>query len=216
MTLWQRGLLALGALMLVAAGLVGMLAVLGRKAEARALARFVPDCVVLFQRLLSDPRLSRGLKLLLLALVAYLAMPFDLIPDFIPIAGQVDDAIVVALVLRSVLRAAGAGVIREHWPGPEPSLNTVLSLAGRLERAQPASATDHQPLRNGQIEVPGAAEVGVSERRDLGECRQVARPLSQPPGGPSADVRCRATAATRGRLDRRLERETRRQRGRVD
>jgi uncharacterized membrane protein YkvA (DUF1232 family) len=131
MTLWQWGLLALGALALVYAGLVGMLALIGRKAEARALARFVPDCIVLFRRLLSDPRLSRGRKLLLLGLVAYLSMPFDLVPDFIPVAGQLDDAIIVALVLRTVLRAAGADVIREHWPGPEPSLNTVLRLAGR-------------------------------------------------------------------------------------
>jgi uncharacterized membrane protein YkvA (DUF1232 family) len=139
MTLWQWGLLALGALVLVYAGLVGMLAVIGRKAEARALARFVPDCIVLFRRLLSDPRLSRGRKLLVLGLVAYLSMPFDLVPDFIPVAGQLDDAIIVALVLRTVLRAAGADVIREHWPGPEPSLNTVLRLAGRPAQAQAQS-----------------------------------------------------------------------------
>jgi uncharacterized membrane protein YkvA (DUF1232 family) len=58
-------------------------------------------------------------------------VPFDLIPDFIPIAGQLDDAIIAGLVLRTVLRAAGTDVIRDHWPGPEPSLNTVLRLAGR-------------------------------------------------------------------------------------
>ena len=58
-------------------------------------------------------------------------MPFDVIPDSIPVAGQLDDAIIVALVLRSVLRAAGVDVIREHWPGPQPSLDAVLRLAGR-------------------------------------------------------------------------------------
>lgn len=104
---------------------------IGRKAEARALARFVPDCVVLFRRLLSDPGVSRGRKLLLLGLVAYLAMPLDLIPDFIPVAGQFDDAILVALVLRTVLRGAGADLVREHWPGPEASLDAVLRLGGR-------------------------------------------------------------------------------------
>ena len=135
MSSWQCGLTVLGALALVYVGLVGMLAVFGRKAEARALARFVPDCVVLFRRLLSDPRIPRGRKLLLVGLIAYLSMPFDLVPDFIPVAGQLDDAIIVALVLRTVLRAAGADVIREHWPGPEPSLNTLLRLAGRPAQA---------------------------------------------------------------------------------
>ena len=135
MSLWQWGLIALGAFVIVYAGLVGMLAVVGRKAEARALARFVPDCLVLFRRLLCDPRVSRRRKLLLLALVAYLAVPFDLVPDFIPVAGQLDDAIIVAFVLRTVLRAAGADLIHEHWPGPAESLNIMLRLAGRPAQA---------------------------------------------------------------------------------
>ena len=135
MTVWQWSLIALAALVLVYAALVGMLVMIGRTAEARALARFVPDCVVLFRRLLSDSRVPRGRKLLLLALVGYLAMPLDLIPDFIPVAGQLDDAILVALVLRTVLRGAGDGLVREHWPGPEASLDAVLRLAGRPAQA---------------------------------------------------------------------------------
>ena len=131
MTAWEWALIALGALILVYAAFVGMLAVVGRRAEARALARFVPDCIVLIRRLLSDARVARGRKLLLVVLVAYLSMPFDLVPDFIPVAGQLDDAIIVALVLRSLLRAAGVDLIREHWPGPERSLHTLLRLAGR-------------------------------------------------------------------------------------
>ena len=131
MTVWQWGLIALAAFVLVYAGLVGALAVTGRRAEARAFARFVPDCIVLFRRLLADPRVARGRKLLLFGMVAYLAMPFDLIPDLIPVAGQLDDAILVALVLRSVLRGTGAHLVCEHWPGPEASLEAVLRLAGR-------------------------------------------------------------------------------------
>jgi uncharacterized membrane protein YkvA (DUF1232 family) len=134
-TLWQWSLIALAALVLVYAALVAMLVVIGRTAEARALARFIPDCVVLFRRLLSDPCVSGGRKLLLLGLVAYLMMPFDLVPDFIPVAGQLDDAILVALVLRTVLRGAGADLVREHWPGPEASLDAVLRLAGRPAQA---------------------------------------------------------------------------------
>jgi uncharacterized membrane protein YkvA (DUF1232 family) len=109
---------------------VGFLLLRGRRADARALAGFVPDCVVLFRRLLGDARVSRPRKLMLLALVAYLALPLDLIPDFIPVAGQLDDAILVALVLRGVLRGAGPGLVRNHWPGPPSSLRLMLRLAG--------------------------------------------------------------------------------------
>jgi uncharacterized membrane protein YkvA (DUF1232 family) len=135
MILWEWGLIGLGAMALAYAGLVALLALVGRRVEARAVARFIPDCIVLFRRLLSDPRVPRGRKLLLLALVAYLSMPFDLVPDFIPVVGQLDDAIIVALVLRSVLRAAGTDLIREHWPGPERSLDALLRLAGRPAQA---------------------------------------------------------------------------------
>ena len=100
----------------------------GRRSEARAWAGFVPDCLVLFKRLLGDDRIPRRRKLLLAASVAYLAMPVDLVPDFIPVAGQLDDAIVVALALRSIKRAAGPAVIRELWPGPPESLAALLRV----------------------------------------------------------------------------------------
>jgi uncharacterized membrane protein YkvA (DUF1232 family) len=109
--------------------LVLALRALGRKTEARAWAGFVPDCAVLFTRLARDARLPRRQRFLLVALVAYLSLPFDLIPDFIPVLGALDDAILVALVLRTVLRGAGAEIVREHWPGPQRSLDLVLRLA---------------------------------------------------------------------------------------
>jgi uncharacterized membrane protein YkvA (DUF1232 family) len=77
-----------------------------------------------------DERVPRRRKLLLAALVGYLALPFDLIPDFIPIAGQLDDVLVVAFVLRRFLRSGGDQLVREHWPGPEQSLRLVLRIAG--------------------------------------------------------------------------------------
>jgi len=101
----------------------------GRRTDARALAGFIPDCIVLVRRLLGDERVPRSRKLLLGALLAYLAMPFDLVPDFIPVAGQLDDAIVTALVLRAVLRSGGDALLREHWPGPERSRELVARLA---------------------------------------------------------------------------------------
>jgi uncharacterized membrane protein YkvA (DUF1232 family) len=108
---------------------VAVLFVAGRRPAARAAARFVPDCIVLFRRLLTDDRVPRRAKVVLVTLIAYLAMPFDLVPDFIPVAGQLDDAIVVALGLRLVLRAGGPELLREHWPGPSASLGVVMRLA---------------------------------------------------------------------------------------
>jgi uncharacterized membrane protein YkvA (DUF1232 family) len=105
------------------------LAVAGRGETARVVARFVPDCVVLFARLMRDPRVPRRRKLLLAALLPYLVMPFDLVPDFIPVAGQLDDAVVVAFVLRRVARG-DPGLLVEHWPGPKSSLDFVLRLVG--------------------------------------------------------------------------------------
>jgi uncharacterized membrane protein YkvA (DUF1232 family) len=123
-------LVALGATALLWLVFVVVLLVGGRREQARALAGFIPDCLVLVGRLLRDPRVPRRHKLLLVALAGYLALPFDLVPDFIPIAGQLDDVIVVALVLRSVLHGVGETLVREHWPGPEASLRIVLRALG--------------------------------------------------------------------------------------
>src|SRR4051794_22209180 len=123
-------LLIAGATVLLAhAAFVAALVATNRREDARAVARFIPDCLVLVRRLLGDPAVPRAQKLLLGGLIAYLASPIDLVPDFVPIAGQLDDALVVALVLRAVLRGSGAQKVREHWPGPERSLAVLLRLA---------------------------------------------------------------------------------------
>src|ERR671922_729972 len=109
---------------------VGSLVVAGRRESARAIAGLVPDFVVLFRRLLGDGRVPRRRKLLLAAVIPYLALPFDLVPDFIPVAGYLDDAVLVALVLRLVIRGGGREVVEELWPGPQVSLRGVLRLAG--------------------------------------------------------------------------------------
>ena len=114
--------IGLGVCVLLWALLVAALLAAGRGADARALARFVPDCVVLFRRLLADQRIPRRRKLALVALLGYLASPIDLVPDFIPVAGQLDDVLAVVLVLRFVLRAADDDLLAEHWPGPPRAL----------------------------------------------------------------------------------------------
>jgi uncharacterized membrane protein YkvA (DUF1232 family) len=126
---WEWSLIAVGVTLVVYAAFVLFLLAAGRRTDARAFARLIPDCVVLISRLVRDRRVPRRRKLLLLALGAYLVLPFDVVPDFIPIAGQLDDAILVALVLRHLVRTQGAGLVRELWPGPERSVELVLRLA---------------------------------------------------------------------------------------
>jgi uncharacterized membrane protein YkvA (DUF1232 family) len=92
--------------------------------------RLLPDTVVLLRRLSTDRRLSRGVRVRLALLLTYLVMPIDLIPDFIPILGYADDAIIVALALRSVTRRAGAEALDEHWPGTLEGLRAVRRLCG--------------------------------------------------------------------------------------
>ena len=126
---WYEWLAIAVAVLLVLWGLaVCALMLAGRGSDARALARFIPDCLVMFRRLLADERVPRRRKFALLALLGYLALPFDLVPDFIPVAGQLDDVLAVALVLRYVLRSASPQLLAEHWPGPPESLEVLTRL----------------------------------------------------------------------------------------
>jgi len=96
----------------------------------REAMRLLPDVLRLVKRLAADRSLPRTSRYRLLALLGYLAMPFDLVPDFIPVLGYADDALVVALVLRSVVRRAGPDALDRHWPGTEQGLGLVKRLAG--------------------------------------------------------------------------------------
>jgi uncharacterized membrane protein YkvA (DUF1232 family) len=126
MSWWAWMLVAAGAAVAAWSLFVGVLLIAGRREWAVALARFIPDCLVLVRRLLADERVRRRRKALLAAMLAYLALPFDLVPDFIPVAGQLDDVLVVGFVLRRLMRGAGGELVREHWPGPPESLELVL------------------------------------------------------------------------------------------
>jgi uncharacterized membrane protein YkvA (DUF1232 family) len=122
-------LVGVGVTLLLYLALLAILLLSGRREEARALARFIPDCLVLLHRLIGDQRVARRRKLVLLALVAYLSVPIDLVPDFIPVVGQLDDVVVAALAVRYALRSGGPELLRQHWPGPDQSLQAVLRLA---------------------------------------------------------------------------------------
>ena len=102
----------------------------------RDAVRLVPDLLRLLKRLAGDRTLPRGLRMRLWLLLGYLAMPFDLVPDFIPVLGYADDVVVVAFVLRSVVRAAGPEALERHWPGTPEGLRVIRTLCGRRGRGR--------------------------------------------------------------------------------
>ena len=120
-------------LVLVWVVLVAALCLVGRRYDdpltLRDVLRLVPDVVRLLRRLAADPELPRGLRVRLLLLVGYLLLPIDLVPDVIPVVGYADDAVLVALVIRSVVRAAGSDALDRHWPGTPEGLLAVKRLA---------------------------------------------------------------------------------------
>ena len=92
--------------------------------------RVLPDLVGLVRRLAGDASLPRSTRVTLGLLVAYLVFPIDVVPDFIPVLGYADDAIMVALALRRVVRMAGADAVERHWRGSDAGLAVVRRLAG--------------------------------------------------------------------------------------
>jgi uncharacterized membrane protein YkvA (DUF1232 family) len=110
--------------------LLAVLAVSGRGMNGRELLAFVPDCVVLFRRLSADPEVPRGAKRVLGVTAVYLVLPIDLIPDFVPGLGLLDDAVLAGLATRYVIRRAGRERVEQHWQGSEAGLRTILALAG--------------------------------------------------------------------------------------
>ena len=93
-------------------------------------ARMLPDLLRLLRRLATDRSLPRGVRARLWLLIAFVISPIDLIPDFIPVIGYLDDAILVAIVLRSVVRRSGRQAIERHWPGTPDGLAAILRIAG--------------------------------------------------------------------------------------
>ncbi|MBA4101678.1 MAG: hypothetical protein C0488_05530, partial [Arthrobacter sp.] len=93
-----------------------------------------PDLLRLVRRLAADRTLAAGVRVRLVLLLAYLLLPIDLVPDFVPVIGYADDAVIVALVLRSVLKRAGPGALERHWPGSPAGLEIILRAAAPVRR----------------------------------------------------------------------------------
>lgn len=132
MSWWWQTLISIGAALLVAwiALLVVLLAAKPEKGQLKEALRLLPDLLRLLRRLAGDRTLPRGVRIRLGLLIAYLAVPFDLIPDFIPVLGYADDAIIVTAVLRSTVRHAGLDAVRRHWPGTDDGFAALSRLTG--------------------------------------------------------------------------------------
>ena len=109
--------------------LVAALIISGRHVAAKELALLVPNLVLLFKDLLRDPGVPRGPKIALAIGVVWLISPIDLLPEFLPVLGPLDDAVVAALVLRYLVKRAGAEVVRSHWRGDPDTLERILRAA---------------------------------------------------------------------------------------
>jgi uncharacterized membrane protein YkvA (DUF1232 family) len=129
----MRELLIAGAVLVAVWVLaVAALFLFGRKTTARELVSLLPNLIRLFRGLLGDERVPRSSKALLVLAGLWLASPIDLIPEFLPGIGALDDAVIAALVLRHLVKRAGPEVVRSHWQGDPRSLGVLLRLAGTV------------------------------------------------------------------------------------
>ena len=140
---WQDLLLAVAAGLLLA--WVALIAVL---VIARPRGGLLRGALRLLPRLAADRSLPRRTRVALALLLAYLAFPFDLVPDFIPVLGYADDAIIVAVVLRWVVRQAGVEAIRRQWPGTGDGFTVLCRIAGLTPR-DTSGAAEQPPAHAG-------------------------------------------------------------------
>ncbi|HET9530789.1 MAG TPA: YkvA family protein [Blastocatellia bacterium] len=136
------------------------------KARMRDLLLFVPNLLMLLFRLLRDPRVSSADKAIVAGTIIYVIAPIDIIPDFIPFIGQVDDSYLIAISILRLLNRADGAVIREHWRGERDIKELVTNIARVAEYFLP------KRLRNvlrGRIEPKAKIE----------EARQVARAVNE-------------------------------------
>ena len=128
---WTIPLSVVGGLVLVWTVLVAALWLTKPgEADVKQALRLLPDVVRLIKRLAADPDTPRGVRIRLALLLGYLALPIDLIPDFVPVLGYADDAIMVAIILRSSMRRAGPDLLAKHWPGTPEGLTALKRLCG--------------------------------------------------------------------------------------
>lgn len=101
-----------------------------RDVRLMEVVRLVPDLLRLVRNLLADRSVPRGVRLALVGLLAWLVNPIDLIPEFIPVLGPLDDVIVAILVLRYVRRRLGVEELRRRWPGSADGFDLLMGVLG--------------------------------------------------------------------------------------
>lgn len=136
---------------------------------------FLPRFATLLGRLLADPQVATTDKLLVGAVVAYILSPLDIIPDMVPVLGQLDDAYLVALCLLRLLNRSGEAKVREYWDGPEDIVQILHTVSDYATRYLPATARD---AIRGWIEVrdTGAPAAGAPSA-------EVPPSAAEPPSG---------------------------------
>ncbi|MGH7305425.1 MAG: YkvA family protein [Candidatus Rokuibacteriota bacterium] len=98
----------------------------------RALLRALPDIIRTIGSLAIDPVLPRAAKIALAASLVYLVSPIDLIPDFIPVLGHLDDVFVAAILVDGMLNFVNRGLVLKYWPGRPESLERIARAARLL------------------------------------------------------------------------------------
>lgn len=128
---WWDLVILIGALVVAWFALVLVLLVVRpRGGLANEAVRILPDVLKLVRRLAADPAVPRRFRVRLGLLLAYLALPIDVVPDFIPVVGVADDAIIVTAVLRGVVRRSGIERVRAHWPGTDDGFTALAKITG--------------------------------------------------------------------------------------
>lgn len=136
-------LISLGAVAILYVLFIVALVLAGRRTAAREVATLLPNLALLFKDLLRDGRVPRRSKALLLVGIAWIASPIDLIPEFIPFLGPLDDAVVTALILRRLVKTAGPHVVEDHWRGDPATINRLLG------RRRQRSTHEHPEISDG-------------------------------------------------------------------
>jgi uncharacterized membrane protein YkvA (DUF1232 family) len=104
----------------------------------RSLVRDIPSMLKLLWGLARDPRVSKADKAIVVAAIAYAVLPLDLIPDWIPALGEIEDVLLLALALSRLLNHAGDDVLLDHWDGDEDTLEALLDALDAATQYLPA------------------------------------------------------------------------------
>ena len=127
-----------------------------KKKRLRELLLFVPKLMKLLYDLLKDPRVSRADKAILAGVIMYVIVPIDVIPDFVPFVGMVDDSYLIAISLLRLLNRADRQVVVEHWKGDIDIKQLVENIANIAAYFMPARMRN---ALHGRIEVKGRLHV---------------------------------------------------------